>query len=113
MVCDDYLKIMQYRDDPQSTMTTAEVMTTALVAARCFKNCLEPARVMLREAGGIPTMVSASRLNRRLYAIPEGLWPGLFRVLAEAYQTTNAGHAYAVDSLPLPVCEVSACSQAH
>jgi hypothetical protein len=31
VICDDYLKAMHYRDDPQATMSTAEVMTTALV----------------------------------------------------------------------------------
>ena len=43
VICDDYLKGMKLRDDEQVEMTTAEVMTTALVSARFFKNCLEPA----------------------------------------------------------------------
>lgn len=41
VICDDYLKGMQYPDDAQADMTTAKVMTTAVVAARFFKNCLE------------------------------------------------------------------------
>lgn len=65
VVCDDYLKAMQYRDDPQSTMTTAEVMTTALVATRCFKNCLEPARVS-------PTWPAASGSARRTLRQTQG-----------------------------------------
>ncbi|MCL5998069.1 MAG: transposase [Chloroflexi bacterium] len=105
VVCDDYLKAMHYRDDPQSTMSTAEVMTTALVAARCFKNCLEHARTVLQEEGWMLGMLSASRLNRRLYAIPEGLWLGLSRALAEVHQALNDGQEYAVDSMPLAVCD--------
>jgi hypothetical protein len=68
VICDDYLKAMNYRDNRQS------VMSTALVAARLIKNCLADARKALQEEGYIPRMLSESRLNRRLYAIREGLW---------------------------------------
>ncbi len=40
VICDDYLKTRNYCDDSQVSLTTAEVMTTALVSARFFKNCL-------------------------------------------------------------------------
>jgi IS5 family transposase len=96
---------MHYRGDPQATMSTAEVMTTALVAAQWYKNCLAKARRALQEEGYIPAMLSESRLNRRLYAIPEGLWLGLFYVLAAAHQALNPTQEYSVDSFPLPVCD--------
>jgi hypothetical protein len=105
VICDDYLKHVKYQDDRQSVMATAEVMTTAVVASRFFKNCLEPARVFLREQGYIPYMLSQSRLNRRIYAIPEWIWLGLFRTLAEVHQATNDGQEYIVDSFPLAVCD--------
>jgi hypothetical protein len=105
VVCDDYLKAVNYRDDSQAVMTTAEVMTTALVAARYFKNCIEPCRVWLQEAGWIRSMLSASRLNRRLYMIPEWVWLGLFRALAEIHQASNDGQEYVVDSMPVAVCD--------
>ncbi len=105
VICDEYLKAMGYRDDSQAALSTAEVMTTALVAAKLFKNCLEHARQFLAEAGYIPHMLSASRLNRRLYGIPEGLWWGLFQVLAAAHQALNPTQEYSVDSFPLPVCD--------
>jgi hypothetical protein len=76
VICDDYLKAMQYRDDAQADMTTAEVMTTAVVAARFFKNCLEHARVFLKEEGYVTKMLSESRLNRRVQHIPEHVWLG-------------------------------------
>ncbi|MBA2691922.1 MAG: IS982 family transposase, partial [Rubrobacter sp.] len=35
-VCDEFSKAMGLRDDPQVRMTTAEVMTVALVASAFF-----------------------------------------------------------------------------
>lgn len=32
-LCDDLLRVMRYRDDRQCQMSSAEVMTTAIVAA--------------------------------------------------------------------------------
>lgn len=36
-LCDELLKAICYRDDPQCQMNTAEVMTTGLVATLFFK----------------------------------------------------------------------------
>ena len=111
VVCDDYLKATQYWEDSQTEMTTAQVMTTALVAAKFFKNCLEHGRVFLKEAGyiGNPTgtfrMLSESRLNRRVHAIPEHVWLGLFYALADVHKQSNEGQEYIVDSLPVAVCD--------
>lgn len=105
VVCDDFLKAMNHRDDPQAGLTTAEVMTTALVSARFFKNCLEHARVFLKEAGYMPNMLSQSRLNRRLHALPEGLWLGLFSALAQVHQQRADSLDYIVDSLPIAICD--------
>ena len=32
-LCDDFLRVRRWRDDPQAQMSTAEVMTVSLVAA--------------------------------------------------------------------------------
>lgn len=105
VICDDYLKAMRYRDDKQADMTTAEVMTTALVSARYFKNCLEQARVFLKEEGYMPTMLSKSRMNRRLHGIPEQVWLGLFYTLADVHKQLNDSLDYIVDSFPIAVCD--------
>lgn len=105
VVCDDYLKMLGYRDDDQAEMTTAEVMTTAVVSARFFKNCLEHSRVFLKEAGYIRDMLSESRLNRRVHAIPEHVWLGLFYILAQAHKQVNDDQDYVVDSFPVAVCD--------
>ncbi len=104
-LCVEYLAALGHRDDYQATMTTAEVMTVALVAARFFKGCLESSRQFLVEHGYMCQMLSKSRLNRRLHAIPEGLWLGLFTLLAESVKRLNPEQEYVVDSLPVPVCD--------
>ena len=89
------MKAIGYQDDTRTGMTTAEVMTTALVAPGFFKNCLEHARVFLKEHGYVPKMRMLSesrlnrRLNRRLQAIPEHVWLGLFYLLAEVHKQLN------------------------
>lgn len=105
VICDDYLKAIDYQDDGQVGMTTAEVMTTALVAARFFKNCLEHARIFLKEAGYIPTMLGDSRLNRRLHGIAEQVWLELFHMLGAVHQQLNDSLDYGVDSLPIAICD--------
>ena len=72
--CDDLLKAIEYGDDKQVEMTTAEVMTVAFVAAEFFGGCFEKARWMLMEHGYIKRMLSKSRFNRRLHQIPEMVW---------------------------------------
>jgi Transposase DDE domain len=105
VICDDYLKDIGHRDHSQAEITMAEVMTIALVSARFFKNCLEHSRVFMHETGYTPNEISESRLNRRLHGISEGTWLGLFYRLAEIHKLANIGNDYAVDSMPVPVCD--------
>ena len=51
------------------------------------------------------SMLSKSRLNRRLHAIKPDLWQALFGVLAEIFKERNDDGAYVVDSLPVAVCD--------
>lgn len=105
VVCDEVLQAFGVTDDPQATMTTAEVMTTALVAARFFGGCLEHSRAMLKEEDYIPCMLSKSRFNRRLHAIPESLWQAVLAVVADAHHRLNVEQEYIVDSFPIAVCD--------
>jgi hypothetical protein len=61
--------------------------------------------LFLREHGYIRRMLSASRFNRRLHAIPEAIWQALFALLAEVNKQTSDGQEYLLDSLPVPVCD--------
>jgi hypothetical protein len=104
-LCADFLAAYGYHDDPQVQMTTAEVMTIALVATEFFVGNQERSRVFLKEHGYIPRMLSKSRFNRRLHAIPDTLWQALFALLAEIAKANNESQEYVVDSFPVPVCD--------
>ena len=104
-VCDDFLHASGYQDDPQARMTTAEVMTVALVAASCFGGNHEKSRSFLKQHGYIKKMLSKSRFNRRLHQVPETLWQAFFHLLAQVHQQMNPEQQYAVDSMPVPACD--------
>ena len=70
-LCDDLLKAMHHQEDCQCQMNDADIMTTAFIAALCFRGNHESARAMLQQHGYIPHMVSKSRLSRRLHRIKE------------------------------------------
>lgn len=104
-LCDEFLKAIGHRDDPQVRLSTAEAMTVPLVAATFFGANIDEARSFLSEYGYMPEMVSKSRLNRRIHAIELVIWQGLFALLAELFKERNAERTYVVDSLPVPVCD--------
>jgi Transposase DDE domain len=106
-LCDDFLKAMRYRDDPQVRLSTAEVMTVPLVAANYFGGNIDKTRVFLDQYGYMPKMISKSHLNRRLHAIEPAFWQGLFSLLAELFKNRrhDSDRTYAVDSLPVQVCD--------
>lgn len=109
-LCDDFLKAIHYRDDPQVRLSSAEVMTVPLVAAALFSGNIEKARSFLYEYGYMPAMISKGRFNRRLHAIDSELWSTLFGLLGELFKERTADESseqkmYAVDCLPVAVCD--------
>jgi len=71
---DDFLKAIGHRpDDPQTRLSTAEVMTIPLVAATFFGGNIDKTRRFLHEYGYIKKMISKSHLNRRIHAIEPAL----------------------------------------
>lgn len=103
-IVDDLLKAVGHADDSRRAMTDAEVLTTALVAARFFGGNAEHARRFLRETGLVPRMLSRSRLNRRLHAVAD-LAYGLFHQLGAALKELSISTKYLLDSFPVPVCQ--------
>lgn len=102
---DQMLCAIDQQDHPSVSMTTAEVMTTAVVAARFFGGNLENARHLLHEQGYIPTMLSRSRLNRRLHALSPGVWHSCLQMLGSYFQQHNQRCEYIIDSFPVAVCD--------
>jgi hypothetical protein len=108
-ICEEFLEAMGVRDDAQVKMSTAEVMTVALVASAFFGGNIEKSRAFLPEYGYIKAMLSKSRLNRRLHAVDCPVWEALFSLLAEAFKERGGGGGserdYVVDSPPVAVCD--------
>jgi len=104
-LCDDFLRAWGHKDAPQARMTTAQVMTVALVAVTLFHGNQERSRCFLTQHGYIPRMLSKGAFNRRLHQVPEAAWQALFRLLADVHERLNERQEYAVDSLPVPVCD--------
>ncbi len=104
-LCDDHLIQHGYQDDPRTQMSAAEVMTTALVAAELFGGNQQMARCFLKEQGYIPNMLSKARFNRRLHQIAP-MFQSLFESLATDCKAQNSNQLYAIDSYPIPACDV-------
>jgi hypothetical protein len=100
---DELLRAITYRDDPQAQLTTAEVMTVALVAAEFFTGNQQAALNFLSSHHYIKPF-SRSRFNRRLHRIPESLWQLALFVLAQIHQKANPEGVHVVDTFPVPVC---------
>lgn len=99
VVLDDSLKAMGYQDDSRAHISTAEVLTVAVIAARYFNNHHERALCILHMIGAIPPL-SISRFNRRLHRAV----PVLEQVLRGLSQQRPPQAVYIIDTLPLPVC---------
>lgn len=99
-VTDDLLKAQGYTDDVRATISAAEILTVAVVAAKYFQNHHERALCILIQLGAIPPL-SVSRFNRRLHALSGWLF-SIVTLLGELFAT---GEVFIIDSMPLPVCK--------
>ena len=103
-LCDDLLKAMHHQENRQGQMNDAEIMTTAFIAALFFRGNHESARAMLKQHGYVTHMVSKSRFSRRLHRIKE-IFISFFDLLAQIWKTLNTDAIYAIDSIPIAVCD--------
>jgi len=99
-VIDEMLTAVDYQDDSRSTISAAEVLTVAVLAAQYFQNHWERALCILIQQGEIAP-ISISRFNRRLHALYDWLH-GMVTGLGELF---TGGTVYIIDSMPLPVCK--------
>jgi hypothetical protein len=102
---DEVLKANHFSDDAQVTMTTAEVITAALTAARFFYGNQRSASSFLKVHNYISNFLSESHFNRRLHRIPLCIWQILFSTLAEYFKRNHSSNEYIIDSFPIAVCD--------
>jgi Transposase DDE domain len=103
-IIDDLLKARGHQEDARRSLSDAEVLTTALVAAQFFGSNMEHARRFMQETGLIPQMLSRSRLNRRLHAVAD-LLHTLFHQLGQVLKEGGLSTKYLLDSFPVAVCD--------
>jgi hypothetical protein len=96
----DILKAYGHCDDPRASVSAAEVLLVAVVAAKYFHNHHERALTILVKLGDIPPL-SVSRFNRRLHQLQTWLY-SIVSLLGELFAT---GEVFIIDSMPLPVCK--------
>ncbi len=104
-ICDDVLNLLSIKDNSQSQMRTAEIMTVGVVAALFHGGNIQAARRFLKLCNYIPNVLSHSRLHRRLIAIPPDVWETIFAILKETLGTLFPTTEFAIDSCPLLACQ--------
>ncbi len=117
-VCAEVLEALGFADDGQSRMSHAEVMTVPVVAAPVVAALFHRSnhaltRRALFEQGYIKVNLSASRFCRRLRALPEAAWQMVFGLLSQVFVQGNTSGDYAVDSMPVLVCQNVRINRCH
>jgi hypothetical protein len=100
VVIDDVLKAIGHTDDIRTHVSSAEILTVAIVAAKYFQNHHERALCLLQQTHYLPKL-SISRFNRRLHALQEVLML-IVSLLGEILAT---GKVFVIDTTPVPVCK--------
>jgi Transposase DDE domain len=103
-ITDDLLKAIDHSEDCRAQLSDAEVVTTALVAARFFGGNHQTAQDYLKEQGLMPQMLSKSRFNRRLHRLFLPLLD-LFDYLGAILKSLSPTPEYLLDSFPVPLCD--------
>ena len=111
-LADDMLQALGHRESPQRSMNDAEVMTTALAAARFFGGNFATARDFMSDHNYVLQMLSKSQFNRRLHEISH-LFKRLFELLASLgmHRDQEDDSVFVMDSFPAAVCENIRISQ--
>ena len=103
-ICHDFLSAFGLKDNEQCKMTSAEILTVAIVSALFFNGNLARSRLILKCDGYILNMLSESRLNRRLHEIDISLWQSIFHAISQVFIKDNKSLEYLVDSMPVEAC---------
>lgn len=102
-ICDDLIKILKLPQDSFQKMSDSEVSCLAIVAARFFHGNIELTRRFLKDHGYCHKMLSKSRLNRRIHALPKTFWKVLMQYFASS-RGELLGQECIVDSFPVKAC---------
>ncbi len=103
-LADAVLDSMGIIDDPQCMMSSAEVITFTLISALFYQCNYRLTRLAIHYHRYFPTVLSHSRLIRRIHQIPETVWVIVFTICRKLLcQKQTKG--FIVDSFPVAVCQ--------
>jgi hypothetical protein len=103
-ICQEVANSFGLINDSQSKMTTCEVMTFALMSALHYQCDYKKTRLVSLVLRFFPSMLSHSRLIRRIHAIPEDVWAMIFSAL-RVYLRKSPTDYFIVDSFPVKAYE--------
>jgi hypothetical protein len=101
VVTDDSLKAFGHTSHVLASLSDAEVVWVAIMAAMYFQNHHERTLFVLKGMGYLSKGLSVSRFNRRLHGLEDWL-PGILTVLGSVFADNDV---FVMDSLPVPVCK--------
>ena len=99
-ICEEVLQTFQLTDDPQCKMSSSEVMTFALLSAIHYHCDYRKTRLVSSTFHYFQKILSLSRLNWRIHAIPESIWIMVFSAL-RMYLKKSSSEYFIVDSFPV------------
>ena len=103
-ICDEIVKCFGLKDDPQCKMSTAEVMTFALISATHYRGDYRTTRLASISCKYFSNILSLSRLLRRIHKIRENIWWMAFKTLQMYLRKTDSQY-FIVDSFPVKAYE--------
>lgn len=103
-LCDELVKSSGLKDDPQSKMTHAEIMTFAIAAALYFQGNFARTRLFSSSHHYFKTVVSSSKINKKIHNIPLELWMQAFHIMRAVKACPNSSE-FIVDSFPVAACQ--------
>ena len=103
-VCDEVCQSLNIRDDIQCKMTSAEVMTFAILSAMVFACDYKRTRLIAQYQRFFSTILSHSQLVRRIHRIDQQAWTMTFLALRFLLRDSGA-KTFIVDSFPIKAFE--------
>lgn len=112
-IVDDLLKIINFKDDRQAKMSSAEIITVVASSALYFGGNHEKSRKFFKDFKLIKKVLYKGQFNRRLHAIPENIWQRIFYLISMIFKQKNVTQEYAIDSFPVQVCKNIRINRCH
>ena len=98
-------KKLKIKDNDQTNVGVAQIMTTCIVAAKYFGGNHALAQEFLYEHNYFHYRLSASQFNRRFHRIPEAFYEELITCFGNYAKMANESYEFAIDSFPIQACD--------